>query len=605
MLSLLLLLGLSRAQAAEVDGTVDIEALRPHPDAHGYFGLPSASTLGHLQLMGGLWLHLQDDPLVLSRGGERLRLSPGEGESGDALIDRRLSGEAQLGFGAFGWASVGVGLPVVLVQDGVHPGGLAAGQTPALTGGPGDLHISPRLSPLRAGVQGPLGVGLSLPLRVPTGRAEALATEGGPTFTPALTVEVADGDVGRGRSTVRAAAHLGWRLRPDDRLHDVVFNDVIELGLAGGWRPDEQVELLIEALSLRGGGGPATAATELRAGLRWQPTEAVSLRVGGGAGLGEGVGAPDWRALLGLTVAPLFDPNARDLDRDGLTDARDRCPSDPEDFDHFRDADGCPDPDNDRDGLLDAADRCPDDPEDEDGFEDDDGCPDSDNDRDSVPDPEDRCPLQPESLNGHLDDDGCPDDVPAGDSDGDGYLDDVDRCPLDAEDLDGFDDLDGCPELDNDQDGIPDARDRCPMAPEAFNGVSDEDGCPDEATRVQIDDQALTFDEPIYFDLGKATIQERSLPLLDEIAALIVAHPELRLIRVEGHTDSEGADMVNLRLSQARAEAVRKHLIAKGVQPSRLDARGFGEMYPIAPNDLPSGRAQNRRVEFVIVEGGR
>jgi outer membrane protein OmpA-like peptidoglycan-associated protein len=326
----------------------------------------------------------------------------------------------------------------------------------------------------------------------------------------------------------------------------------------------------------------------------------VSLNLGGGLGLFSGMGAPDWRAFFGMSVAPDFDPSAKDADKDGLSDAVDACPERAEDLDSYQDKDGCPDLDNDLDKIPDDKDTCPNDPEDDDSFQDADGCPDADNDGDGVPDISDRCPLESETENGYQDDDGCPDSKPRGDSDNDRYTDDIDRCPNDPEDYDGFQDEDGCPDPDNDSDGIPDVSDRCKDMAETFDGVEDTDGCPE--TRVQIQGTSIKISERIFFDTGRNTIQDRSHALLDEIASVIVAHPELKKIRIEGHTDNVGPDNNNLRLSQARAEAVRDYLVRKGVAPARLDARGFGEMYPLASNDTEAGRAENRRVEFIIAE---
>ncbi len=98
-----------------------------------------------------------------------------------------------------------------------------------------------------------------------------------------------------------------------------------------------------------------------------------------------------------------------DRDGDGIPDAIDQCPDEPEDKDGFQDEDGCPDPDNDKDGIPDALDKCPDEPEDRDGFQDEDGCPDDDNDGDGFPDAVDKCPNDPETVNGFEDEDGCPD----------------------------------------------------------------------------------------------------------------------------------------------------------------------------------------------------
>jgi OOP family OmpA-OmpF porin len=102
-----------------------------------------------------------------------------------------------------------------------------------------------------------------------------------------------------------------------------------------------------------------------------------------------------------------------DSDGDGIPDAQDKCPKEPEDKDGFQDEDGCPDPDNDGDGIPDATDKCPNEAEDKDGFQDDDGCPDPDNDNDGIPDAADKCPDQAETKNGYQDDDGCPDELPA------------------------------------------------------------------------------------------------------------------------------------------------------------------------------------------------
>jgi outer membrane protein OmpA-like peptidoglycan-associated protein len=107
---------------------------------------------------------------------------------------------------------------------------------------------------------------------------------------------------------------------------------------------------------------------------------------------------------------PPAPPVPKDRDDDGILDANDACPDDPEDRDGFQDKDGCPDPDNDGDKILDALDSCPNEPEDFDGFEDQDGCPDPDNDHDGFLDKDDQCPNEAEVVNGNKDYDGCPDE---------------------------------------------------------------------------------------------------------------------------------------------------------------------------------------------------
>ncbi len=233
----------------------------------------------------------------------------------------------------------------------------------------------------------------------------------------------------------------------------------------------------------------------------------------------------------------------------------------PEDRDQFQDEDGCPELDNDADGLADTIDKCPNDAEDKDGFEDDDGCPDPDNDKDGISDK-------------------------------------IDQCPDDAEDPDGFEDDDGCPDCDNDKDGVPEcpeARDKCPD--EA--GPNTVDGCPQKYQLIVVTETKIELKQTVYFDTNKATIKAVSFPLLNEVALALADHPTIA-VRIEGHTDSQGKDAANLKLSQRRAESVRTYLIAKGVAGERMDAQGYGETVPIADNRTGAGRAQNRRVEFVI-----
>jgi len=246
-----------------------------------------------------------------------------------------------------------------------------------------------------------------------------------------------------------------------------------------------------------------------------------------------------------------------DLDGDGIPDDVDQCPRLPEDRDGFQDADGCPDDDNDGDGITDKLDKCPDEPEDKDGFQDDDGCPDPDNDGDGIPDA-------------------------------------VDRCPNEPEDKDGFEDADGCPDPDNDKDGVPDVADKCINEP----GVA-PDGCPRKYKLVVVTETKIELKQTVFFDTSRATIKRISFALLDDVAQALTDNPTLK-IEIQGHTDSQGPETANLKLSQNRADAVRLFLIRRGVTSDRMVAQGYGEAVPIADNRTSAGRSQNRRVEFVI-----
>jgi outer membrane protein OmpA-like peptidoglycan-associated protein len=159
----------------------------------------------------------------------------------------------------------------------------------------------------------------------------------------------------------------------------------------------------------------------------------------------------------------------------------------------------------------------------------------------------------------------------------------------------------GCP--DRDGDGIADAVDQCPDEPETINGVADEDGCPDKGkSKVMLTKSKIEILDKVFFDFDKATIQRRSYPLLDQVVSVLKANPQIEKMRIEGHTDTDGDDAYNLKLSDARAASVRLYLVGKGIDPARLDFRGYGETRPIADNKFVAGREKNRRVEFVIVD---
>ena len=115
----------------------------------------------------------------------------------------------------------------------------------------------------------------------------------------------------------------------------------------------------------------------------------------------------------------------------------------------------------------------------------------------------------------------------------------------------------------------------------------------------QIDLNNLLASENINFESAKAIIDASSYALLDQLAA-VAANCPTDSISVEGHTDSQGADAYNQDLSQQRAAAVVSYLIDQGVDGARLSAIGYGETLPIADNDTPEGRAQNRRIEFNV-----
>lgn len=104
----------------------------------------------------------------------------------------------------------------------------------------------------------------------------------------------------------------------------------------------------------------------------------------------------------------------------------------------------------------------------------------------------------------------------------------------------------------------------------------------------------------VFFDTGKATLKPESFPALNELVALLKAKPAM-IIEIAGHTDSDGEDETNMKLSQGRANTVMNYLVSKGIAAKRLTAKGYGETQPVAENITETGKQQNRRTEVRII----
>ncbi len=264
--------------------------------------------------------------------------------------------------------------------------------------------------------------------------------------------------------------------------------------------------------------------------------------------------------------------------------------------------------DTDKDGIEDRLDADPKRPEDFDGFQDEDGAPDYDNDGDGIPDDRDLAPNMAEDIDGFQDDDGAPDP----DNDGDGIPDVRDKAPNEPEDFDQFQDGDGVPDPDNDGDGIPDSADRCPGTDatvargedtkETFNGYQDDDGCPDTKPMPVLEKKGATLVlKGVNFESGSAELLPEAIAILEQVIPGLKDNPEV-VIEIRGYTDSQGSAAANQRLSERRAQNVMQYLIDRGIDASRLRAVGYGENNPVASNDTPEGRAQNRRIEMVRIK---
>jgi OmpA-OmpF porin, OOP family len=113
------------------------------------------------------------------------------------------------------------------------------------------------------------------------------------------------------------------------------------------------------------------------------------------------------------------------------------------------------------------------------------------------------------------------------------------------------------------------------------------------------------FVQNVEFDSARAQIRDSSRRLLDQLAAFLLKDGSIQRVDIDGHTDGRGTPDRNLQLSVYRANAVRQHLIERGIAPERLVARGLGDERPVSDNVTAEGRQLNRRVEFTIYRRGQ
>jgi outer membrane protein OmpA-like peptidoglycan-associated protein len=577
---------------------VELERLTLNPGGTGSLLLGTGEVLKGGGYRFSLTGHYQNDPLVLFVNGERV----------GSVVKHRVTGHLAGAYGLTSWLELSAQVPVLLMQRGDDLTARGVGR-PAEGFGLGTPYVGLRLGLLSQRDDDALDLSVGVSAGLPLGSAAALAKDSSLRTMPSLMV-------GKNFGFLRASVDAGVALRSltvfseDSNVRDEVGTEVrlgATLATTGEGLRGE-VDVLAYLPSTREGN-----SVEALAGLRMPLSESLEGYVLAGLGFDKAPGTPSYRALVGVAFgyepprcvaggkhAPEQCPDLDD-DNDGVRNGADACPLEGGKVD----ARGCPVKDSDKDGVLDDADRCPTvageavlqgcPDTDKDGIEDSadqcpsafgvaafGGCPDTD--KDGLQDQQDKCPTEA----GPTERQGCP----PRDTDKDGLLDEQDACPSEA----GIPELKGCPAKDTDNDTVADHLDNCPS--EA--GPADNKGCPaKQKQQVAIQSGRIQLKGAVYFDTARATIQSRSFKLLDQVAKILLAHPELERVVIEGHTDSQGKPEQNRKLSQRRAEAVRDYLIKKGVAAERLEARGIGPDRPIADNKTAKGRAANRRIEFL------
>ena len=397
-------------------------------------------------------------------------------------------------------------------------------------------------------------------LWAPTGHKDSYTSDGKLRFAPHVTVA---GDVREVPVSWSFTTELVLRPHRDEAFADTPIGSGIVLrGAIGARLLDDHLLVGPEMLTwfdTTGGPGSHRVAPELLMGGHLEVGEVrAGIGLGGGMGNASGVATVRMIASIEWVMEPRAAPRP-DVDSE----------------DHIGPADLCPPPD--RVTSEDVAE----------------GCPIRDGDGDGVADGLDACPSVPgvKHLDPHKN--GCPRD-----RDGDGVVDDQDAC-LNVPGAPSSDPAkNGCPP-DHDGDGVPDKDDACPDEPGVADPDPKKDGCPPAVT---IQSGQLKISAQLKFDTNSSKVLTESHWILEAVAQTMKEHPEIKHLRIEGHTDNVGYAEANRLLSASRAGEVLKELVKLGVEKGRMHSVGLGSAKPIADNATEEGRKANRRVEFHIEE---
>lgn len=584
------LLFLTPALGQDVAPELNTQHFRPTVDGARTLWTDDSERLpeGHFRAA----LHYADDVLVYEA----------EDGSSQDLLSSVLQADL-MGAVALDRLRLGLVFPVLLTSASeVYPD----------EGGLGDVSLDAKLSLLDRRIA-PLGLAAQGRLSLPTSTlAEMPLANPNPGWELSAVLDKELGDW-------LIAANLGVRGGNQVELGNVTLNDALSFRSALGYAlgPDTGASLeLAGRLPLSAEAtNPAGAPMEWLLGGYRHLGSGLVARFGGGTGLTNGIASPDLRLVAAVGYDPSFD-RIPDRDGDGLTDADDLCPDEAEDLDRILDEDGCPDPDPVvQVVVLDVGGepipgarlslRSP-------GGDDVTGGP---GDLQRTLRPGDHTlrvtaegfqPTEaPLSLDGSEAD---PVTVTVALEPAPGVLQitvlDPGGSPLaasltvDGVALDGttFRGEPGPHEVQASAEGFTSVRRAIELSPGSEEALT----LRLSPGRVTLIEDRIEITESIFFDTNTATLQADSLSIIDEIASLLLDHPELARLRIEGHTDSRGDAGYNRRLSGERAGAVLTALVERGVAPDRLTAVGHGEDRLEDPADTEAAHERNRRVDFFV-----
>lgn len=561
-------------QEESLPNKIALNQFDPSPAGDVFFGLPSPYARGRIVPRAYVAADYADRPLRLSGGGQE-----------KALVSSQMFLHVAASLAILDRALVSLSLPVALAQGGdtlsVDGTEVASPTSAAL----GDLRLGARVL-LYGEDNGPAQIAVGGFVYLPTG-----STEDTGSFTGDGSTRIAPQALFGGRYkilpqvTLAYTAMGGFNVKSSKNPTTVVYgagiaamllDDKLQVGpefyaatpiMQSGFTLVENADV-----SLNNG-----TNAELLIGARYRIWEGLAVGAAGGPGLSRAAGTPAFRVTGMIAWAPETksgpqEEQTGDLDKDGVGDAKDACPyaAGPADNDAKKS-----------------------------------GCPVLDDDDDGVPNDQDQCPNEYVKTTDTTERKGCPPPPPPPDTDGDTIADEKDACPKEAGPISQDPAKNGCappanPDVDGD--GILDAEDACL----GEKGVKSADpratGC---KPLVRLKDPQIVILQSIEFRVAKTDLpplEAASEPVLEQIKETLAEHPEIVKLEIGGHTDSGGKEDYNVKVSKARAEAVKKWLVDHGVAEARLVAVGHGPKKPVADNKTKEGRAQNKRIDFTIRE---
>lgn len=583
---MLLTISLALAQDATSGGeapNINVQTFRPALDGHEFFRmvdaeLPAPGFTGRA---------------VISHTGSPLQYTPEGGEPVD-IVSEVLQLDAGLAYTKDRFR-IGLDLPVVLGADG---DGVEAGA------GLGDMIIDAKFRFID-GWEGPIGVALGAHTSLPSSTIDGGLKTGGLGVGGALSVD-------KRLAALHLGASVGLDYVPAVELENVAWGSQGIFQLGAAYALNQRVGLVTELYAsgvLDDIANPAARPTEWLAGgwVRTGKGNAIAVRPAVSFGIGDAVSTPSRRFLFTIAYDPVAPP---DKDKDGIADKLDACPEKPEDLDGAEDTDGCPEWARLTINVVDT-----------------DGQPADEYWAITGTDKTGPSGAMVELDRGTIEIGAGASklnfDVPGAGSVATTVTVPAPRGTLNVSIVDakkapvtGATFSARGPTTVKDQ-----AAGSVSVRPGGYQLVAHAPGYrPGKAlvevakdgsasitlemlpAKAELKAEKIEIKDSIYFETGKAVIKAESFGLLDEVAEILRDHPEIKRLRIEGHTDSRGNDKDNLKLSQARAESVRTYLAGKGVVEGRLTAVGYGETRPLVKEKSEADRAKNRRVDFFVVD---